>query len=389
MTLRAVSCYCDLVEIRGQQMKAYKLRFYPTLKQRKQLAREFNCCRFVWNWALSQRINAYRNEEKTLNAVALSRMLTLLKVSTPFLKRASATTLINVLWSLDDAYSRFIKKQNKFPKFKKRHHRGSCCYQLDKRRGAQIFVDQNLVVLPKLGKCKIVWSTNINVMPDSATASKDAKGRYWISFQVNEEINRCDFVKTNKTIGIDLGLKYFIATSDGLKIKPLKPLKASLRQLQIQQRKLSKKVKGSNNRKKQRVRVARIHAQIADQRVNFCHQISTSICRHNDAVTIEDLYVKGMLANRKLSRSISDVSWSEFTRQLKYKSQWYHRELTMVPRFQRTTGVCPTCGIVGKRLPLNVRNWDCICGATHDRDIAAAKVIDQIGNRARSVRIEA
>jgi len=369
-------------------MKAYKLRFYPTLFQRKQLAREFNCCRFVWNWALGQRIETYRNEEKTLNAVALSRKLTLLKVSTPFLKRVSATTLNNVLWSLDDAYSRFFKKQNKFPKFKKIHHRGSCCYQLDKRRGAKIFINQNLISLPKLGKCKIVWSRNINVMPDSATVSKDAKGRYWISLQVNE-IVKCDFVKTNKTIGIDLGLKYFIATSDGVKVKPLKPMKVLLRTLQIQQRKLSKKVKGSTNRKKQRVCVARIHAKIADQRVNFCHQLSTSICRHNDAVTIEDLCVRGMLANRKLARSISDSSWSEFTRQLKYKAQWYHRELTEVPRFQRTTGVCPACGHVGDKLLLNVRNWDCICGATHDRDIAAAKVIDQIGNRARSVQIKA
>lgn len=371
-------------------MKAYKLRFYPTLAQRRQLEKEFSACRYVWNWALDTRTQAYRQEGESLNAVALSRKLTGLKTSQPFLKAASATALNNILWNQDEAFKKFFKKQARYPRFKKRGKVNSCAFQLDKRRGDKVFIPGERPRLPKLGDLNSVWSYQATpVFPNSATVSRNAAGQWFVSLQC-DCLDVIDPPATNKTIGLDLGLSTLVATSDGKKEKPRRFLKNALRRLKFAQRRLSKTAKGGNNRRKHRARVARIHQRIANQRVDFLHGLSTSIVRENQAIAVEDLNVRGMMANGKLARSVGDCGWYALRRQLTYKTQWYGRQLNSVPRFQRTTGVCPECGTVGDKLPLRVRTWTCgHCGRSHDRDIAAAQVIDKLGNTVRSTGIDA
>ncbi|ABA58453.1 Transposase [Nitrosococcus oceani ATCC 19707] len=371
-------------------MKAYQLRLYPTLRQRRQLEEAFSACRYVWNWALDRRTRAYKEKGESLNAIALSRALTALKKEKVFLKAASATALTYVLKSQDEAFQKFFNKQARYPKFKRRGRVHSCTFQLDKRRGEKVFMPGQLLRLPKLGPVRVVWSyQDIPVFPNSATVSCNACGQWFVSLQ-------CDCIDvihppaTDKTIGLDLGLSTLIAMSDGRKEKPRRFLKNALRRLRFAQRRLSKTAKGGSNRRKQRSRVARLHQRIASKRANFLHGLSTSIVRENQAIAIEDLNVRGVMANGKLARSVGDCGWYELRRQLTYKAKWYGRQLNVVPRFQRTTGVCPDCGTVGEKLPLRVRSWTCgHCGSAHDRDIAAARVIDLMGNTARSAGIDA
>jgi putative transposase len=252
-------------------MKAYKLRIYPTLKQQRQLEKEFSACRYVWDWALDRRTQAYRQAGESLNVISLSRELTVLKREKLFLKDASATALIYVLKSQDEAFKKFFKKQARYPRFKKREAVHSCTFQLDKRRGDKVFIPGERLRLPKLGGLNIVWSyPDISVFPNSATVSRNAAGQWFVSLQ-------CDCVdvinppETHKTVGLDLGLSTLIAISDGQKIKLRRFLKNALRRLKFAQRSLSKAVKGSHNRHKQKSRVARIHQRIAHQRANFLH----------------------------------------------------------------------------------------------------------------------
>ncbi|WP_231561726.1 transposase [Nitrosococcus oceani] len=257
----------------------------------------------------------------------------------------------------------------------------SCTFQLDKRRGDKVLIPGERLRLPKLGPVRAAWSYRaIAVMPNSATVSRNACGQWFVSLQCNG-IDVTYPPMTDKTIGLDLGLSTLVAMSDGRKEKPRRFLKNALRRLKFAQRRLAKAARGGNNRCKQRSRVARLHQGIASKRANFLHGLSTSIVRENQAIAMEDLNVRGMMANGKLARSVGDCGWYELRRQLTYKAKWYGRQLNIVPRFQRTTGVCPDGGTVGEKLPLRVRSWTCEhCGSAHDRDIAAARVIDLIGN---------
>jgi putative transposase len=354
-------------------MKAIKLRIYPTLKQRRQLAREFAARRKVWNWALECRSLSYRLDKTSLNVVALSRLLTQAKASDTFLRSASATALNNTLWDLDAAFQNFFRKQARYPRFKKFGVVNSVCYQLDKRQF--IFRDGERLSLPKLGAMRVVWSAPVPAFPNSATVSRTRDGAWFVSLQYDapDAINPPSPVRD--VIGLDFGLTTLITTSEGEKHNGRKPFKSSKRRLARYQRRLSKAAKGGINRRKLKCRVARIHRKIGDQRRDFSHQLSTRLVRENRAIGIEDLGVKGMMANGKLASAVADCGWSELRRQLTYKSAWLGRTLVVFPRFERSTGICPACGLVGEKLPLGVRTWTCGCGAHHDRDIAAAKVI--------------
>jgi len=356
-------------------MQAIRFRFYPTLAQRRQLSIEFKIKRLVWNWALQTRSEAYKADKTSLNAVALSRMLTQLKVSTPFLKQGSVTVSTYTLKDLDEAFGKFFSKQAKYPKKKKFGTVNSARYQIDKRRGKSIFIDGELLKLPKLGPCKVKWSKSILVIPNSAIVSKAPNGKWYISLQYETE-DRIYPPSTDNVIGLDFGLITLITTSKGEKINGLKPFKKARRKLAMAQRRLSKTQKGSANRNKLKQRVACIHNKISNQRKDAQHKLSTSIVTRYAAIGIEDLNVSGMLKNRHLSRAIADCGFYELRRQLIYKSKWYGRTLVLYPRFDRSTGVCPDCGIIGHKLPLNVRSWICKCGKVHDRDQAAAKVIE-------------
>lgn len=354
-------------------MKAIKFRIYPTLSQRRQLSKEFACRRIIWNWALNRKIEAYKENKTSLNYVLLSRELTQKKKEDEFLTKASSTALQNTLFDLDEAFKKFFRHENRFPKFKKFGAVNSTCYSLDKR--TNIFRDGELLKLPKIGEIKTIWTKPILTTPNSDTISKTKDGRWFVSLQYND--TPPELPKSNKEVGIDLGLTCFAALSDGRKFMSPKPLRKAMRKLAHVQRDLSRKEKGSKNRAKSRQIVSRLHSRIADQRADYLHKLSTSIVSEHGLIAIEDLNVRGMMSRGKIARSIGDVGWSEFRRMLTYKSLWYGRTLSVVPRFQRTTGVCPDCGFISERLPLNVRSWICECGVEHDRDIAAAEIILQ------------
>lgn len=361
--------------------KSYKLRIYPTLAQRRQLEVEFKACRFAWNWLLGRKINYYRFAKLKVNAVALSRELTLLKDDNTLLKKGSATAQNNVLWDLDEAYKKFFRKEAKFPKFKKRA-RQSCTYQLNKKQGKNIFGSGRILQLPKLGKLRVKWSREVPSFPEYATVSKNAAGQYFVSLCCKHPLEYKVKAQVDKIpVGIDMGLTTLMTLSTGEKIENRRYLKKGLRKLKIVQRKLSKcKDKKGSNRRKCRHAVARIHLRIGNQRNNHCHQVSTSIVNKCSLISMESLGVGNMLKNRRLARAIADCGWYELKRQIQYKAKWSNCDVVEIGRFEPTSKVCFECGYKVAEMALSVRHWRCPdCGSEHDRDVNAAKNILRLG----------
>jgi len=369
-------------------MLAAKFRFYPTLKQRRQLAKEFGHSRYIFNWALKAKSDLYKEVGVGVSRFQLSGMLTGLKKEVEWLKEASSTVLCEAIEDLDSGFQRFFKKQARYPKRKKYRMAQSCRYTLDKRQN-NIFKDGELLKLPKLGACKLVWTSQVDVFPNTATVSRDTCNKWFISLQFDSE-KKIDIPITEKEIGIDMGVKYLITTSDGVKVKPEKNYQKKYKNLKHRARRFSKTRKGSKNRKKKRLSVARTHSKIANKRKDFLHKLSTSIVREHIVIAIEDLSVKSMTRKGskikgKFNRAVGNCSWYKLRTFLEYKAKWYQRELVVIPRFQRSTGVCPDCGEQVELL-LGDRSWTCPkCSKEHDRDIAAAKVILGIARSARAV----
>ncbi len=358
--------------------RAYQYRFYPTPEQAHNLACTFGCCRFVYNWALKLRKTAYFQEGKKLYHKDLSAALTALKKAegTVWLKEVSSVPLQQALRHLDSAFTNFFEGRAEYPVKKKKHGVQSATYTAN----AFTWDGTALTLAKQQEPLDIHWSRSLpeGCKPSSVTITKDKAGRYFVSILVEEDIK--PLPQTRKTVGIDLGLKSFLITSDGQTIANPKYSARDEKKLAKAQRRHAKKKKGSKNREKARKKVAKLHARIADTRRDFQQQTSTRLIRENQVICLETLAVKNMLKNHKLAKAISDVGWSEFARQLEYKAKWYGRTIIRIDRFYPSSKTCSACGHTLEELTLDVREWGCpACGVWHDRDINAACNILAVG----------
>ncbi len=361
-----------------EQKRAYKYRFYPTDEQKHVLARTFGCARFVYNWALRQKTDAFYQENKRLYYKDLSEALTCLKQQEEYcwLSEVSSVPLQQALRHLDKAFLNFFEGRAKYPTFKKKRHRQSATYTSN----AFKWDGTSLTLAKMTAPLDIRWSRPLpnGATPSSVTVSKDCADRYFVSFLVEEDIKQLE--PASATVGADLGLKAFVILSTGETIGNPKFFHKDEKKLAKAQRRHARKQKGSKNRAKARQKVARIHARIADRRYDFLHQLSTRLIRENQTICVESLQVKNMVKNHSLAKAISDLGWSEFVSFLSYKAAWYGRNLVKIDKWYPSSKRCFDCGHLLDSLTLDVRIWTCPeCGVVHDRDLNAAQNIHAVG----------
>ncbi len=381
----------------------YNYRLYPTPGQQAALARVFGCVRVMYNDGLRARQEAFKAGRRHLTNAELSARLTAAK-ATPdraWLGEVSAVPLQQSLADLNTAYRRFFGYRMALRKWQANGRKGPRPRKVgsprfksrkDGRQAARFTANARFKVLnsgrlrlPKIGDVQVRWSRDLPSEPSSVTVIRDAAGRYFASFAVDTDPARdaARFPEASTEVGIDLGLTVFAVLSDGTVIRSPRFLRRAERKLKCAQRAHSRKQDGSRNKDKSRARLASMHAAVAARRANFCHQVSTTIIRDNQAVYVEDLCVAG-LARTRLAKSIHDAGWSRFVRMLEYKARRYSRVFGKIGRFEATTQLCSTCGRQDGPKPLSVRTWICqACGTVHDRDLNAAINILALGRRER------
>ncbi|MFI0367203.1 RNA-guided endonuclease InsQ/TnpB family protein [Actinomadura sp. 1N219] len=355
--------------------RAFKYRFYPTPEQAEQLAQTFGCVRLVYNLALEARSRAYLAEGQHLSYEDSSALLTRWKRTAElnFLSDVSSVPLQQTLRHLQSAFTNFFAGRTKYPTFKsRRKSRQSAEYT----RSAFTYRDGEITLAKMRAPLDIIWSRPLpkGAQPTTITVSRDSADRYFASILCIDSIRGLDPVE--QTVGVDAGITSLVTLSTGEKVPNPRHEQRGRRRLRRAHKVLSRKVKGSKNHEKARRRLARAHARIADGRHDFLHKLTTRLVHENQVVVIEDLRVHGMVKNHSLARAISDVAWRELRSMLEYKADWYGRELVVLDRWFPSSKLCGACGHRTAHMSLNVRAWECAgCGATHDRDINAAKNI--------------
>lgn len=350
---------------------AYKYRIYPNKEQENMIQKTFGCCRFVYNQTLTYRKDLYEKENKSMSKLdCVYYVRNILKEKYEWLKEVDKFSLENSVFDLDSAFKNFFNSHTGFPKFKSKHNNRKS-YKTN-ITGTNIQVSENSVRLPKLNWIRAKISRMFDGKIKSATISQTPSGKYFVSILIETEQEQLE--PKDKAVGIDLGIKDLVITSDGGKFDNLKLIKKYESKLAKEKRKLAHKKKGSKNYEKQRISVAKVYEKITNVRKDYLHKISHKLINENQVIVSEDLSVNNMMKNHSMAKAISDCGWSELTMQLQYKSEWYGRIYLKIGKFIPTSQICHVCGYQNAKIKdLDIRKWICPkCGAEHDRDINAA-----------------
>lgn len=363
-------------------MRAYKYRIYPNTEQQELMSKHFGCTRHVHNWALAEKKTHYEQNQQNLSRGDLQkRLVQAKKEDKPWLKEVNSQSLLASLLNLDGAFIKFFRGQSGFPRFKSKSD-SEQSFQCPQH--VSVDLDAGLLYLPKFKTgIKTKFHRHFSGQIKTVTVKRKPSGKYYVSILVDESKEAVPSapIVLEQTLGIDLGLTHFLIDSEGNKVDNPRILKQALNQLAIAQKILARKVKGSKQRQKQKLKVALIHEKVSNTRLDFLHKISAGLVYKNHATSfgLEDLSIKGMMKVRNLARSIADVSWGKFIELLTYKSLWSGKNILKIGRFEASSKVCHVCEHKVEHLPLSVRHWDCpVCGTVLDRDINAARNIKRI-----------
>ena len=366
-------------------LKAIKIRIYPSAEQVDFINKQLGCCRFVYNNCLAFRKDSYQNEHISVSSSSAVKHITSLKKDNEWLKHVHSKVLQQSVRDMNQAYDNFFKLHKGFPKFKSKHdNRQSCRFPKD----AFIGVRGNRIDLIKVlkdihFKCSRNDERYLNRNQDkvkSITLSKEPNGKFYLSVLIDKPLRQVP--QSSSMVGLDLGIKDFAVTSDGQVIENIHFKKNEESRLKRLQRQISKKIVGSKNREKARLRFAKLNEKIRNRKLNFLHDVTNHLIDENQVIVMEDLNVKGMVKNHKLAESISEVNWGEFRRILTYKAAWHGRRLVFIDRFYPSSKRCNHCGYIYKELTLKDRQWVCPeCGSLIDRDYNAALNILEEGER--------
>ena len=359
----------------------YKFRLNPNDEQKTLLNKHFGSVRWTFNYFLNQRKDEYLNNKKSLNYYDQAAELTQIKKTNTWLKEINSQTLQYSLKCLDMAYQGFFNKRTQFPKFKSRKNKNSFTIPQNVR------YDGTKLIVPKfLDGIEMIMERKIKGTIKHCNISKTPTGKYFVS--ILTEMEYTPVSKTNQSVGIDLGIKDFLVLSNGTKIKNHRFLKYYERTLKLNQKYLSRKTKGSTRYEKQRIKVARIHEKITNSRMDLIHKTTNDLVKQFDTIYLEDLNVKGMMKNHKLSKAISDVSWGKFIDTLEYKSVWNDKQIIHIDRFFPSSKTCHHCGWINNNLTLKDREWKCEkCGNVVDRDLNASINILNEGYRINNISV--
>ncbi|WP_331726380.1 RNA-guided endonuclease TnpB family protein [Streptomyces sp. NBC_00470] len=357
--------------------RAYKYRWYPTSEQAMLLHRTFGCVRYVWNRALAERTRRYKDESRNTTYVDTAKWLTGWKKEeeSAFLAEVSNVPLQQALRAQQKAFAAFFAKRARHPRFKSRKQsQRSATFQ----NNAFTFREGQLTLAKTSEPLNVVWHRPLpeGAEPSTVTVSCDSTGRWFVSLLVEETIT--PMPSTGAQVGLDAGLHHLLTLSTGERVANPRRELIDRKKLAAAQKSLARKAKTGSNRAKARLKVARIHARIADRRRDHLHKVTTRLVRENQAIAVEDLAVRNMLKNHSLARGISDAPWGELRKMLEYKCQWHARALLPVERWHPSSRLCSTteCGHINAQMPLSVRSWTCpSCGTIHDRDVNAARNI--------------
>lgn len=384
--------------LRGEKLyKGVKCRIYPNKEQKRLIHMTFGHTRFIWNRMLDMLINRYKNNPDLSfpSKYRLYNLIKSMKYEYSWLKDVDSRALYSSVDNLYSAFQNLFKYSSKYPKFKSKHHNKQSYTTQCSSQNIRLNNNQRFIKLPKLGwiKCRksVDFIKNKNIK--SATIKYLASNKYEVALLMESENQALP--NTNKSVGIDLGLKHFLITSEGQKINNQRFINQNIQNFKREQRKLSKRaliakqsgkpLGEAKNYQKQRIKVAKLSEKIKNQRKDFLHQLSKYIVRNYDVICIETLSVNFLIKNHKLSRAISDVSWYEFVRCLKYKAQWYNKQIIQVNRFYPSTKICSNCGTYNSKIKLGVNKWICPkCKTLHDRDINAAQNILYMGIKSKA-----